>query len=477
MIHIHTNSIRQKLLNWLLILLLPLLLLGTVSAYYLANYFANLAYDRALFRVALALADQVEVKAGKMIVDLPDSTLDLIEYDKDDYIYYQVQDTNHLVMIGEDKLTPPKVMPTAGQHVYYDAEFNNQLLRLVAFSLPIAGVVPKGNATILIGETTSKRDIMAHDIIAIMLIPQILMIILVTFLVNLGIKRGLISLEKLKDLISRRLPTDTHPLAEQEAPQELQPLLHAMNDLLVKEKGAVDERRLFLANAAHQLKTPLAGLKIQAEAALRESDLDSVQHALQQISAGSDNLGRLANQLLSLARAEPGDNHTITLVPVDLVKLVNEVTADWVPKALENHIDLGVDCLLQRLEISGNEVLLQELLNNLIDNAIRYNAVKFNDINHHQTLNKVTVSLNLKGGEAVLAVQDDGMGIALNEQQKVFERFYRVLGNTANGCGLGLAIVKEIAHQHSGRVELSYANIQQSKGTVVTVSFKLNNIH
>ncbi|MEO6119035.1 MAG: ATP-binding protein, partial [Methylotenera sp.] len=410
----------------------------------------------------------VEVKAGKMVVDLPDSTLDLIEYDKDDYIYYQVQDPNHHVMIGEDKLTPPKVMPSAGRHVYYDAEFNNKLLRLVAFSLPIAGVSPQGNATILIGETTTKRDIMAHDIIAIMLIPQILLIILVTFLVNLGIKRGLISLEKLKDLISRRLPTDTHPLAEHDAPQELQPLLHAMNDLLIKEKSAVDERRHFLANAAHQLKTPLAGLKIQAEAALRENDLDSVQHALQQISAGSDNLGRLANQLLSLARAEPEPNYTLTFAPVDLVVLVNEVTAEWVPKALENHIDLGVNCTLQTLVISGNEVLLQELLSNLIDNAIRYNPE-----NHKQAHTKVTVSLNLKGNEAVLAVQDDGLGIALHEQQKVFERFYRVLGNAANGCGLGLAIVREIAHQHHGRVELGYANAQQAKGTVVRVSFNL----
>lgn len=475
MLHIKTNSIRQKLLNWLLLLLLPLLLLGTVSAYYLASYFANLAYDRALFRVALALADQVEVKAGKMVVDLPDSTLDLIEYDKDDYIYYQVQDPNHRVVIGEQKLTPPKVMPTAGRHVYYDAEFNNKLLRLVAFSLPInvinvnSNVHTKRNATILIGETTTKRDIMAHDIVAIMLIPQILLLILVTFLVNLGIKRGLISLEKLKDSISRRLPTDTHPLAEEDSPQELQPLLHAMNDLLMKEKSAVDERRHFLANAAHQLKTPLAGLKIQAEAALRESDLESVQHALQQISTGSDNLGRLANQLLSLARAEPEAKRSLVFANLDLVALIHEVTAEWVPEALEKHIDLGVDCLLQTLMISGNEILLQELLNNLIDNAIRYNPSA-----HNQSGAKVTVSLVQHGAEVTLAVQDNGLGIDLHEQQKVFERFYRVLGTSANGCGLGLSIVREIAHQHGARVELGYANIQQSKGTEVRVIFTVS---
>ena len=470
MLHVKTNSIRQKLLNWLLILLLPLLLVATISAYYSANHFANLAYDRALFRVALALADEVEVSAGRMVVDLPDSALNLLEYDKDDYIYYQILDQNHEVLLGEDTLPLPKVMPATGQHVYYDAKFNNKLLRIVVFNLPLdsiaanVGTRAKGNATILIGETTAKRDKMAHDIIAIMLIPQILLIVLVTFLVNLGIKRGLISLDKLKDLIARRLPTDTHPLEEQDAPKELQPLLHAMNDLLVKEKAAVDERRHFLANAAHQLKTPLAGLKIQAEAALRENDLDSVQHALQQISTGSDNLGRLANQLLSLARAEPESNLALAFSPLDLVVLMTEVTADWVPKALEKDIDLGVSCTLRTFKMSGNALLLQELLNNLIDNAIRYN----------QAYAKVTVSLVVDGDEAVLAVYDDGLGIALHEQHKVFERFYRVLGNTANGCGLGLAIVREIAHQHQARVELGYADVQQLKGTVVKVIFKLN---
>ncbi len=470
MLHVKTNSIRQKLLNWLLILLLPLLLLATISAYYSANHFANLAYDRALFRVALALADEVEVSAGRMVVDLPDSALNLLEYDKDDYIYYQILDQNHEVLLGEDALPLPKVMPATGQHVYYDAKFNNKLLRIVVFNLPLdsiaanVGARAKGNATILIGETTAKRDKMAHDIIAIMLIPQILLIVLVTFLVNLGIKRGLVSLDKLKDLIARRLPTDTHPLVEQDAPQELQPLLHAMNDLLVKEKAGVDERRHFLANAAHQLKTPLAGLKIQAEAALRENDLDSVQHALQQISTGSDNLGRLANQLLSLARAEPESNLALAFSTLDLVALMTEVTADWVPKALEKVIDLGVNCTLRKFEISGNAVLLQELLNNLIDNSIRYN----------QAYAKVTVSLFIDCDEAVLAVYDDGVGIALHEQHKVFERFYRVLGTVANGCGLGLAIVREIAHQHQARVELGYADVQQLKGTVVKVIFKLN---
>lgn len=461
MIHVKTNSIRQKLLNWLLILLIPSLFLGTISAYYLANYFANLAYDRALFRVALALADQIEVKAGVMVVDLPDSTLNLIEYDPDDWVYYQIQDPKHNVVFGDEGLELPKVMPKPRESVYYETKLGNRALHMVAFSLPLADLHAKGDATILIGETTTKRDKMANEIIAIMLVPQIVLIILVILLVNLGIQRGLISLDKLKNLILKRLPTDTHPLEEKNAPEELQPLLHAMNELLVKEKAAVDERRHFLANAAHQLKTPLAGLKIQAEAALRESDLDSIQHALKQISAGSDNLARLANQLLSLARAEPEANLAQSFVTVDLVPLIHEVTAEWVPIALEKNIDLGVSCQLQQFKISGNAVLLQELLNNLLDNAIRYN----------QSGAKVTVCLGLDHHETVLAVQDNGLGIAAQEQQKVFERFYRVLGTAQSGCGLGLAIVREIAHQHHARVELGFTNMQKSQGTTVKVIF------
>ena len=463
MFHIKTNSIRQKLLNWLLILLLPLLFLGTISSYYLANYFANLAYDRALFRVALAIADQIEVKAGVMVVDLPESTLNLIEFDPEDWIYYQVQNPNHQILIGDEGLALPKVMPKAKEAVYYDAKVAKRSLRMVAFNLPLDDLHAKGNATILIGETIVKRAKMAHDIIAVMLISQILLMILVTILVYVGIRRGLLSLDRLKNLISARLPTDTRPLQEQDAPQELQPLLHAMNELLIKVKGAVDEQHQFIANAAHQLKTPLAGLKIQAEAALREDNMESVHHALKQISTGSDNLGRLANQLLSLARAEPDGAYAQAFSSIDLVALIQDVTADWVPLALEKNSDLGVSCHEEKLIINGNPTLLQELLNNLIDNAIRYNSAG----------TKITVGLALVNGEAVLSVQDNGSGISSVDQKKVFDRFYRVLGTAESGCGLGLAIVREIAHQHKARVELGFSDIQQLKGTLVKVIFEV----
>jgi two-component system sensor histidine kinase TctE len=458
-----TKSIRQKLLNWLLILVLPSLLLGSVSAYYTASYFSNLVYDRALFRVALAVAEQVDVKNGEVKIDLPESTLKLIEFDIDDWIYYQIQDANHHVIFGYINLSPPAVMPKANQAVYYETNFKQKALHMVAFNLPLTELGANGNVTILIGENTLKRDKMANEIVAIMLVPQILLILLIIFAINLGIKRGLISLENLKQLILKRQPGDINALEEQDAPEELQPLLHAMNELLAKEKIAIDKRRNFLANAAHQLKTPLAGLKVQAEAALREKDFSHVQHALKQISNGSENLARLANQLLSLARAEPESGMNQEFEQLDLVMLVHKVSMDWVPKALDKNIDLGVKCQLKNLIINGNPLLLQELLNNLIDNAIRYNQAGAN----------VTVGLALHDGEAALSVKDNGVGIAINDQEKVFDRFYRVLGSHENGCGLGLAIVREIANQHQASVALTYSDIKHGRGTLVTIKFKL----
>ena len=461
MINIKTNSIRQKLLNWLIILLIPSLLLGGVSAYYLANYFANLAYDSALYRTALALADEVEVKNGSPVVDLSESALKLLEFDTDDYIYYQVQDSKKRVVLG-DVLLPPKKIPPIGQANYYETTFEDKTLHMVAFNYSLADQGVQDSVLVLVGETTTKRDKMTEEIIAIMLIPQVILILLILFLVNLGIERGLVSLDKLKVMIAGRVPTDTSPIEEEDAPQELRPLLHAMNELLVKEKAAVVERRHFLANAAHQLKTPLAGLKIQAEAALREGDLASIQHALKQISLGSDNLARLANQLLSLARAEPESSQELIFEPVDLVQLIQEVTADWVPRGLDKNIDLGVSCEIAELKIHGNAILLQELLNNLLDNAIRYNP----------PYTSVTVGLDKINDTVVLSVQDNGVGIAIHQQQKVFERFYRVLGNEASGCGLGLAIVREIALQHHAQVNLTYADEAQLSGTLITVTFK-----
>lgn len=236
-------------------------------------------------------------------------------------------------------------------------------------------------------------------------------------------------------------------------------MLESFNDLLVKVDSNIAKQHRFIADASHQLRTPLAGLKTQAELALREANPQKIHHALEQINVASGNLSHLVNQLLSLAKAEPNASHTLDLKPIDLCKLAQSVTADWVTLAIQKEIDLGFASTLKTAPINCNEVLLRELLNNLIDNAIHYTPAG----------GKITVGIKLVGLTLNLTVKDNGIGIAAANQALVFERFYRVLGTQQTGCGLGLTIVQEIAERHFATVELLSEG--EGRGSIFTVRF------
>jgi two-component system sensor histidine kinase TctE len=231
----------------------------------------------------------------------------------------------------------------------------------------------------------------------------------------------------------------------------------------------LDVQKRFIADAAHQMKTPLAGLRTQAELAQREADPVELQRSLRQIAASTERATRLVNQLLALARAEHGAGDRIARVPVDLDALARSVVQEWVAPALARGIDLGYEgppfsgagggCI-----VHGTPVLLQELLTNLIDNALRYGvpAAAEADASAHargrgrgRGQGVVTVRVEHDGaGKVRLDVEDDGPGIAAEERAHIFDRFYRVLGNRQDGSGLGLAIVREIALQHGAIVEV-----------------------
>jgi two-component system sensor histidine kinase TctE len=461
-----SRSLRRQLLTWLLALLIPLLLVGAVASYYRANYFANLAYDRSLLRSALALADQVEVERGQVIADLPQIAHDLLEYDKDDWIYYRISGPNGQIVTGQAALPPPSVLPRAGEHRYYDARFDGNAIRVVAFSLALSGTSAEGIALILVGETRTKRHEMAGEIMATMMLPQLLIVLLAGIMVYFGVGRGLFTLEKLRAAFSRRSHLDLSPISETDAPLEVQPLLHAVNDLMQRLRHAISRQQRFIADASHQLRTPLAGLITQAELALREDDPVQIQHTLQQIRTSSAALGRMVSQLLSLARAEPEAAGNMELLPLDLSRLAQEVTSDWVPQALLKKIDLGFAGTDQGCQITGNAILLRELISNLIDNAIRYTP----------SGGQVTVSIrpDRTMQESIeLAVEDNGPGIPEKKRERIFEPFYRILGTGEEGCGLGLTIVSEIAQRH--RAEIRIENAERG-GTKMSVLFRSSQI-
>jgi len=287
-------------------------------------------------------------------------------------------------------------------------------------------------------------------------------------LVWLALVRGIAPLNELQQRIRRRDSSDLSPIDEREAPEEVSPLVRAINDLLARLDQSIGAQKHFLADAAHQLKTPLAGLRTQAELAQREIDAgqhepQALKKSLQQIAHSSQSAAHMVNQLLAMARAE-NQAQEAQRQNVNLARLAIETVRDFVPRALEKRIDLGYEgpeagrgALNDKgATVSGNPLLLRELIRNLVDNALQYTPAG----------GTVTARIvdDPFGQVVVLQVEDSGPGIPVAEREKVFRPFYRTLGTDVDGSGLGLAIVREIAVQHGAHIQLEDANLRHRPG-------------
>jgi two-component system sensor histidine kinase TctE len=269
------------------------------------------------------------------------------------------------------------------------------------------------------------------------------------------VKRGLGPLESLSEEIKERSPRDLHPIDLAAAPEETRALLAALNGLLEQVAEASRNQQRFLANAAHQLRTPLAGLQAHTELALAQPLPKEVRAQLEQVHQATIRTARLANQLLALARAEPGARGDPS--QVSLKGVVESEADSWVHQALARDIDLGFE--LESASVQGDAFLLREALANLVHNAIEYSPRG----------GHVTVRTGARNGHAFVEVEDDGPGIPAGERGRVLERFYRLPGTTGTGSGLGLAIVREIALGHGAGIELGEG--AGAKGCRVAITF------
>lgn len=466
-------SLSGQLLLWLMVCLFIILSASAVISYSRAYSFANLAYDRSILRVALALADQVDVINNKVKVDLPQIAEDLLEYDKDDYISYRISAPDGKLVVGDVDLVAPTQKIPSGEHIYYDDKLDGEKVRVVAYELPIINSQLKGNLLIQVAETREKREFMVREIIEEMLIPQILIMLVTALVIFYSVNHSLKPLNRLKNALSNRGHNDLSPISTESTPQEITPLLYEINALMRRVDESIDFQKAFIADASHQLRTPLTALQNQAELALREEVPSSTKHSLENIATSTKHLSHLVHQLLTLARVEPSTKSNFTFTPVDLSALAKETTTDLVPQALLKGIDLGLDLGSSSgldaepsnpIIISGNAFMLKEMLANLIDNALCYTPAG----------GEVTVAVIQQNNQAILQVIDNGIGIALEKREQVFNRFYRIQDNLGQGCGLGLAIVKEIATAHSANFAISDGIASNSTlGCTVSVQFPL----
>ena len=453
-----SRTLRRQLLVWLAGPLLILWSISTLVDYDIAKRFVNLAYDRTLLETALDIGRQVKVVNNQIYVDLPEVAVQMLKTQETDRIYYLVTGPKGEFITGEPDLPPPSSLGL-DRISYYDDIYRNRAIRVVALRVPVEPGSGKGAVLIQVAERVTVRSDFARRIMLRMGLPQALLILFAAVLVWYAIGRGLAPLSALRREIENRSHRDLSALPEDPAPQEVRPLIRAMNDLLQRLSKTLAAQQRFIADAAHQLRTPVAGIKTQTELAIRESQSGNAQIPLHQLHVATEQTTRLINQLLSLARAEPGTERAHFTERLDLNKLVREAATDWVPRALARNIDLGFDSPLESAMIEGDAFLLREMLNNLLDNAIRYT----------QSGGQVTVRIVPDAANIMLSVEDNGPGIPESERERVFERFYRVLGTGVDGCGLGLAIVREIAQRHGGEVTLGQG--ASGRGTLVRITF------
>ena len=436
--------LRSLLLRWLLLPLIVLWAIGFRIQYLRSIDQVDAAYDRTLLGSALAMAEGVSIRQGALSVDVPYSALEMLDTQSQDRIFYKVSSTVDANMsTGYTDLPAPPVAPRNAQPVFHSARYLDEPVRLVALLKPIYEG-SAGPLLVQVGETTAGREALAHRVLIDSAITQLSLIAAAALLIVFGVRRGLQPLRGLREKVRARQPDDLAPIDVGAVPREVVPLVEAINAHTERQRQLADAQRQFIADASHQLKTPLTILRTQSALALVQADPDAVLRIVKDMHDSTDVTSRMIQQLLALARSEQG--LVLPLEPADVVEIARAATFDLLPQALKKGLELGFEGEGAML-IGCYPLLLRELVSNVVDNAVRYTP--------SGRAVAVSVRRDVTGRCVVIAAEDEGPGIAPIDRAKVFDRFYRVGGSASDGCGLGLAIVKQIVDRHGGDIAIT----------------------
>lgn len=463
------GSLRNQLLRWLILPLVALVALNAVSLYRDALEAADIAYDRSLLASTRALAERVSVRDGRVVADVPYVALDSFETDTLGRIYYKVTGLQGETVSGYGDLPAvPKDVPRSDLYPalvrFYHAEYNGEPVRIAALLQPVFDDTMRGIALIQVGETLDARHALSRRILLGTLLRQALMVLAVATLVWFAVRLVLRPLMDLKNEVETRSLSDLSDVDPALVHKEVRPLVVAMNGAMTRMQDLVASQRRFIADASHQLRTPLAVLKTQAELALRENDPDAMREIVRSVAGTTDSAIHLANRLLTLARIEHGGGK-VQASAVSLAAVAGQVGLELALPAVRKGIDLALeveDGVAGDTTVHGDPLLLHELAANLVDNAIHYTPAG----------GSVQLRVGRDASGVLLEVEDSGPGIAPDEHDKVFTPFYRAqatLEANPGGTGLGLAIVRDIARMHGA--SLALAQGRDGRGLKVSVLF------
>ena len=442
----HGLSLKRQLLLWLLLPQLVLFLVGGALAYRIALSYAEKAIDQSLTQSVRSLARQVKPVGSGLLVDFPKAAQDIIEQDPQDRVSYMVSSPPGSFLLGNGKLPGPAAgqRVDTGETLLYNAPVDGKPMRVALLEVDYGDSAPPQRLRVQVAKSLAVQKRLTTELIADMLVPLLLLGAVLSMLVYGGISRGLQPLTRLQAQLGDRrkqVLSDLSPIELTQAPQEVHALATALNQLLATVRRSLGQEKRFLNDAAHQLRTPLAGLISQTELALTERDPAALRSRLIKVLAGAQRSAHLVHQLLSLARNEV----EVKLQPLDVAALAREVAREWTPRALKAGVDLGFEGA-QHMYVAGEALLLREALSNLIDNALSYAGAG----------SEVTLHVQAADQQVLLEVADNGPGLSAQELPHVFERFWRA-STLPGGCGLGLAIVAEIAQRHGGVAKVQAA--------------------
>lgn len=470
-------SLRKKLLSWLIPLLLLLILVDSTILFRLAINKLENELDADLFRSTKDIAKFLsDFGNSPTDIQLLENASKIFLNDEVDKVLYSINDNHGQLLSGSKALQhaadtlPINYKHQQSDHNFYYTTIANEEFRVVHSVFNISNAQSTQVVTIQIASTQKWRKTLSNTILIGIVVPQLLLALLSFFIIWFGIKKGLAPLDALQDAVYKRSEQDLSPIELHNIPQEVSLVTNAVNQLMQKLQNLIAAQNRFVADAAHQLRTPLAGAQAQLELAEQEVDPFAIKAMLPRAHQSLDKLLHTINQLLILARSQPEASASFKMIPLDLNIIVKEIALEMAPAAIKKNIDLGFEPSLVPALVKGNIERLHDMLINLIDNAIRYT----------QNDGKVTVSLDVSEDLVQLIVEDNGPGVSHAEQDKIFDRFHRVVGTDQAGSGLGLAIVKEIAVLHGATISISDAVATdkttlekplQHRGLKVTLSF------
>jgi two-component system sensor histidine kinase TctE len=452
------KSLRLQLLGWVLVPLGLLVSLNTWIAFRNASETATVVQDRMLLGAVRIIAEQTYYQSRELHVEVPPAALELFESSSPDRVYYRVASPRGTLLLGYAELPPPPVSLRAEEFTHFDGTVRGEPVRVAALAQPVVGAPDHDPVLIEVAQTLQSHRALATQMWKQALRQQLAMLGLAIVLVWLGLHFGLRPLIRLRDAVLGRQPGVLEPLDPGPVPQELAPLVGAMNEYVRRLDEHMAAHGRFVAYASHQLRTALTVLNTQVSFALRNEDAAMRQDALQAIRDGVRHGIRLVNQLLTLFMAEAGAHGPSRQAEVDLAEVVGRVLEELAALAQSKNIDLGFEQQGSAV-VRGMPSMLHEMVANLVDNAIRYTPAG----------GTVTAAIEADAQRVILRIEDNGPGIPAEQRERVFERFYRLHDDAPGGCGLGLPIVREIAAASLAKVTL--ADPPGGRGLVVSVTF------